>query len=482
MEKSLKTKTIRGTFWSFADGILGQGVTFLVGIILARILTPEEYGIIGIILIFIAVFNSIVDSGFSNALIRKSNADDADYNTVFLLNLGLSVFLYFILFFSASIIADFFKLSELYLLLRVMGIIIILNALSIIQRTILIKNIDFKTQTKVSLIASISSGVIGISMAIGGVGVWSLVGQLISLQLFGTFFLWFFNKWRPSFIFSLKSFKELFSFSWKLLVSGLIDTLWKELYQVVIGKFYLPETLGQYTRAVQFKNIFSTNLTTVVQRVSFPVLSEIQDEKERLKYAYKKIIKITMFITFICMLGLAAIAKPLILVLIGNKWLVAASFLQIICFSGMLYPLHAINLNMLKVKGRSDLFLYLEVLKKIVAIGPLILGIFVGIYWMLWASVLTGFFSYYLNSYYSGRDLNYSCWEQLRDVFPSFSIAVITSVIVFLISFSSISPFYVLFLQLSFGLIIIVTLCEIFKLEEYMELKHIFLSLIMKVK
>ena len=212
-------------------------------------------------------------------------------------------------------------------------------------------------------------------MALFGLGVWSLVGQQLSRQLLNTFFLWFYCRWRPAWEFSIESFKEMFGFGSKLLVSGLIDTIYKNIYYIVIGRFYDPDQLGQYTRAEQFKLIFSSNLTAVVQRVSYPVLSSIQSEPVRLREAYRRVIKLTMIVTFACMLGLAAIAKPLIILLIGEKWLPAVPFLQIICFSGMLYPLHAINLNILQVKGRSDLYLKLEIIKKIIAVITIFIGI-----------------------------------------------------------------------------------------------------------
>jgi len=475
---SLKKTTVKGVGWSFADNISSSGITFLVGLILARILTPKEYGLIGIITIFIAVFNSIVDSGFSNALIRKKEADNTDYNTVFIFNLLLSVVLFSILYVCAPLIADFFNQPELIPLTRVMGVIVIINAFAIIQRTLLVKKIDFRTQTKVSLIASISSGIVGIGMALSGLGVWSLVGQQITRQLLNTVFLWLFSRWRPVWQFSKTSFQSLFSFGWKLLVSGLIDTIWRELYLFIIGKFYTAESLGQYTRAQQFNSIFSSNLTAVVQRVSYPVLSSIQDENDRLREAYRKIIKTTMLASFTCMLGLAAIAKPMVLVLIGAKWLPSVAFLQIICFSGMLYPLQAINLNMLQVKGRSDLFLKLEIIKKTIMIGPVALGIFIGIKWMLWGSVGTSFISYYLNSYYSGAGMNYSTLEQVKDILPSFGVASLTALIVFGLSFLSWSPFVVLPLQLVVGLVIFVVLCENFKLKEYYEVKTIVMNVV----
>ena len=415
-EQSLRNKTVRGVTWSFVDSIAGQGITFLVGLILARLLTPSEYGLVGIITIFIAVFNSIVDSGFSSALVRKSDANDVDYNTVFIINIVVSIALYSVLFVSAPAISRFFSQPQLASLLRVMGVIVLINAVAIIQRTIFIKNLDFKTQTKVSLISSIFSGVIGISMAIGGYGVWSLAGQQISRQLLNTTFLWIFSSWLPKMQFSLRSFKDLFNFGWKLMVSCLIDTIWREGSQIVIGKCYSPYSLGQYTRAKQFADLCSSNLTSVVQKVSYPVLSSIQDDRVRLKSAYQKVIKITMLLTFVLMLGIAACAETMIYVLVGEQWLDCVPMLQIICTYGMLYPLHALNLNMLQVQGRSDLFLKLEIIKKIVALGPLLLGVFVDIYWMLVGTLVTGIISYYLNAYYSGPFLNYSIKEQVKDI------------------------------------------------------------------
>ena len=473
MSESLKNKTFSGSVWSLADNLAGSGITFLVGLVLARLLEPAEYDVLGIIMIFVVVFNSIVDSGFSNALIRKNDATGVDYNTVFFFNLIISVVLFGVLYFSAGVISSYFGKPILVPVTKVMASIVIINAFAIIQRTILVKNIDFKTQTKVSLIASIVSGVVGIAMALKGYGVWSLVGQQVSRQLMNSVFLWVFNRWRPGLTISFKSFKELFGFGWKLLVSGLIDTLWKKSYEFVIGKCYTEGTLGQYTRADQFNMIFSSNLTAVVHRVSYPVLSKIQDEKERLKQAYRKIIKTTMLVTFPCMLGLAAIAEPMVRVLIGDKWLPSVPYLQIICFSGMLYPLHALNLNMLQVKGRSDVYLILEIVKKTIAVGPLLLGIFINIYWMLIGSVFTGFIAYYLNGHYSGREISYPCREQVRDIMPTFLISMAMAATVYAMSFLEISVFIVFPLQLIVGFGMMIGMYELFKLDEYKELKKI---------
>lgn len=480
-EESLKKQAVRGVGWSFADSMLGQGITFIVGLVLARLLSPDEYGLIGIITIFITVFNSIVDSGFSNALIRKNDATDKDYNTMFLVNLGISVVLFGLMFLCAPFIAQFFARPELTALCRVMGIVVVINALSIVQNTVLTKRLDFKTKTKASFISSIISGVVGIVMAYSGYGVWALVGQQISRQLLNTICLWVFNRWFPNFTFSIESFREMWKFGWKLLVSAMIDTTWKEIYQVVIGKCYSPATLGLYTRASQFASICSSNLTTIIQRVSYPALSKMQDDRARLKNGYKRVIKITMLVTFTLMLGLGGCAKSLILVLIGEQWLPCVPMLQIVCFSMMFYPLHALNLNMLQVQGRSDLFLKLEIIKKCIAVIPLLLGVFIGIYWMLMGSVITGIFALYLNAYYSGPYLKYNIWEQAMDILPSLLMSLTMFAILFAISFMPISPFLMLPLQIAIGAIFTFAICEIRKPDEYLELKGIAAPVINKI-
>ncbi|MCD8094497.1 MAG: lipopolysaccharide biosynthesis protein [Bacteroides sp.] len=476
MPESLKNKAVHGAKWSFIDNIANYGVAFVVGLILARLLTPAEYGIMAMIAIFIAISNSIIDSGFSNALIRKVNIERIDYNTVFFFNLVVSVVLYVLLYSTAPFISVFFKEPILVDVLRVIGWALIINALTIIPRTILVKRIDFKTQTKVSVISSVFSGLVGIGMALTGWGVWSLVGQQLSRQILNSLCLWVFCKWIPVWEFSVKSFKELFSFGYKLLLSGLLDTLYKNIYYVIIGRFYSPAQLGQYTRAEQFNTIFSSNLTGVVQRVSYPVLSSIQEDEERLYEAYRRVIKTTMLVTFACMLGLAAVARPLIIILIGDKWLPAVGFLQIICFAGMLYPLHAINLNILQVKGRSDLFLKLEVIKKIIAIGPIVIGVFYGIEYMLWGGVLTSFISYFLNSYYSAGLIHYPTSRQIKDILPVFVVSLIVAAIMWSLSWLNISVYVQLPLQIIVGGALAFVVYEKLRLPEYLEVKRLALS------
>ena len=481
-EQGLKEKTVRGVGWSAIDNVAQYAVSFIVGIVLARLLSPDDYGLLGIIAIFTAICTTLINGGFTNALIRKKDVTDDDYNTAFLVNLVMSLLLYAIIFFCAPLIAKFFEREELVLLTRVTSVSMILGALAIVQQARLTKRIDFKTQTKITLIASLSSGIIGIVMALLGCGVWSLVAQQISSQFLRTVFLWIFNKWIPYLKFSKTSFKSLFGFGWKLMASGLLDTLWKELYQVVVGKFYSSATLGQYTRAKQFSQMFSSNLTAVIQRVTFPVLSNIQDDKTRMIGAYRRIIKTTMFITAISMFSLAAVSEPLLYCLIGPKWHEAATYLPLICISGALYPLHAINLNMLQVQGRSDLFLVLEIIKKIIALGPLFVGAFVGIMPMLYVNLLIGVISYFLNSYWTGKFLGYSSWMQIKDIAPSFGVATLIAVSVWFLKYLPISNWVILPLQIVVGIIVFFAIVSITKMPEYQEVKELAKPMLAKMK
>ena len=481
-QQSLKNKSVAGVGWSAAESFLSHGVTFIVGLVLARLLSPAEYGLIGMVTIFTTILSSVVDSGFSNAMIRKKDATDDDYNTMFIVNMAMSIVLFVLLFFCAPFIASFFKRPELIPLTRAMGFLLIFQALSIVQNTILTKRIDFKTKTKASVTAAIVSGVIGIALALMGFGVWALVAQQLSNKLCFTFCLWFYNRWWPKLRFSILSFRYMWGFGWKLMVSGLLDKIWTQLYQVVVGKFYSPATLGQYSRSKEYAYFFSSNFTTIIQRVSYPVLSEVQNDKARMVSGYRKIIKLSMFVTAVCMFSLGAVAEPFIYCLIGPKWHQAATFLPLICISMSLYPLHAINLNMLKVQGRSDLFLILEIIKKLIAIGPLCLGIFVDIYWMLIGSIVAGIIAFFLNTYYTGKSLHYSSWMQLRDIAPSYGVALLIAVSVYFFKYLPISYFIVLPIQILVGAGVFFTICESVQLKEYTELKSIALNYVRRIK
>lgn len=477
MVASLKQKTLSGLSWSFAETFANQVLTFIIGIILARLLEPSEFGLIGMITIFIAVSTSVINSGFSQALIRKKNCTDTDYSTVFYFNLAVSFILFIILFFLAQPISKFFDEPELENLVKVISLLLIIDAFAIIQRTILTKRIDFKLQTKVSVISNVTGGLIGIYLAHSGYGVWSLVAQKISHRGFNALLLWFWNRWLPTLKFSYNSFKELFSFGSKLLLSGLIDTIYRNVYLLVIGKYFSAAELGYFTRAQQFSELPSQNINGVIQRVTYPVLSSIQDDIPRLKISYQKLIRSTMFITFVLVLGLAAVADSLVITLIGEKWIQSIIYLQMLSFVGMMYPLHALNLNMLNVQGRSDLFLKLEIIKKSLAVPTIIIGVLLGIKIMIAGMIVNTFIAYYLNSFWNGRFIGYSFKQQVKDILPSFILALSMAAVVFftgmLLPFD---PVWNLMLQITAGAVYILFLCEAIKFKDYIFVKELVLE------
>lgn len=481
-EQSLKEKTVKGTFWSAADAFLGQGVLFLVSIVLARLLSPEEYGLIGIVTIFTTVMYGIMDSGFSSALIRKKGITDKDYNTLFFFNLAVSVVLFALLFIGAPWIARFFERPQLLPLVRVMGAILILQSLCIVHETILKRRIDFKTRTKASFISAVSSGAVGIGMALAGCGVWSLAGQQLSRQFIYSACLWVFNRWWPQWKISIDSLCYMWWFGWKLMLSGLLNHLWNELKKVVVSKYYSPAMLGQFSKAGEFAKIFSANFTSIIQRVTYPALAQVQDDKARMISAYRRVIKTTMFVTVNCMFFLGAVSEPLLYCLIGPKWHIATTFLPLICIYRSMYPLQAINLNMLKVLGRTDIFLYLEIAKKTVLLIPLFIGVFVSIYWMLVASIGTSIIAFFLNSYYSGKELGYSSWMQLKDVAPSYAVGTAVALSVYFLKYLPITYWVVLPVQIVTGALLLYCISSVMRLKEFKELKGIMIPLIIKLK
>lgn len=479
----IKGKTLSGLLWSFIDQFANLGVSFIAGIILARLLSPTEFGLIGMITVFIAVSESFIDSGFKSALIRKKTCTNIDYSTVFYFNLVVGVFLFFVLFFSSTTIAAFFEIPKLKSIVQVLGIILIIDSVTVIQRTILIKRIEFKLQARISVIASFGSGLLAVVMAFNGLGVWSLVFQRVSRQGISSFFLWYWSDWRPLRVFSMDSFKELFGFGSKLLVSGIIDTLYRNIYLLVIGKFFSAQDLGFYTRADEFKRLPSQQISAIMGRVTYPVLSSMQDDKNRLRSSYQKLIRGTMFITFILMIGMASVSESLIISLIGESWRQTILYLQILSFVGMMYPINALNLNMLQVSGRSDLFLKLEVIKKAFAIPVITIGVFFGIKIMLFGMLFNALFSYYLNSYWSGRFIDYSFKQQLVDILPSFGLAIFMGLGVYLcgqaLTFDHLTR---LFIQIVVGATFIVLFCELIQFRDYIFVKRMVFDKVKEIR
>lgn len=480
---SLKQKTVSGLLWSFIDQFANQGINFIVGIILARLLSPREFGLIGMITVFIAISISFIDSGFSSALIRKKDCSETDYSTVFFFNLATAIIFFGLLLLFAPAIGNFFNESEIIPIIQILGIVIIINSLTLIQSTILIKRINFKLQARISVIASVGSGIIALTMAFSGYGVWSLVAHQLSRQTLNSVFLWLWNRWKPLLFFSKQSFKELFGFGSKLLLSGLIDTIYRNIYYLVIGKYFSAQELGYFTRANSFKNLPSQNLNSIISRVTYPVLASIQDDIPRLKTSYKKLIRSIMFITFVLMLGMAAVAESMTLTLIGEKWLPSVIYLQMLCFVGMFYPLHALNLNMLQVQGRSDLVLKLEIIKKILAVPTIFIGIFWGIKVMIAGMIVNTVIAYYLNSYWSGRMIGYSFKQQVKDILPSFFLALAMAGIIFALGLLlSLSPIWTFTIQTLVGAAIIYFMSEVLKIKDYLFLKNLFFEKLISVK
>jgi O-antigen/teichoic acid export membrane protein len=474
---TLKEKTIKGLAWSFTDTISRQGITFILGIILARLLDPREFGLIAMTSIFFAISQMFISSGFGDALVRKKECSQADYSTAFYYNLFAGLVFSLILYFSAGAISDYFSEPKLKQIIRVLSAGLMVSAFAQTQLTILTRRVDFRLQTKISVISGIISGVAGIVMAFMGYGVWSLVAKMLLGSIITSLLLWFLNTWRPSLEFNMKSFREMFSFGYKLLFVYLIDTVYKNVYYFIIGKFFSATDLGFYSRADQFSIFPVQNLTIAVQRVSYPVLSTIQDDDARLKEGYRKIIFSTMFMTFFMMMGLAAVAKPLILLLLGDKWSPVIVYLQLLCFGTMLLPLGALNLNILNVKGRSDLALKIELIKKALAIPVIVIGIFYGINYMIIGIIINSLIAYYINIFFSGRLINYSVREQVTDILPTFLLALLTAGIVYSLTFLlKTGNLLMLLIQTGTGIALALTLSEALKLKGYLELKSIYIE------
>lgn len=449
MAESLKHKTLRGTVWSSIERFSVQGVAFIVMIIMARILTPDDYGLVAMLTIFIAISQSLVDSGFSNALIRKQDRDETDNSTVFYFNIGVGISLYLILFFCAPLIARFYDEPILTPITRVISLSVLINSFVVVQRALLTSVIDFKTQAKASMSAAIISGIVGISMAYIGFGVWSIVWYQLTNLSVNVILLWIFSKWRPRLLYSWQSFRELFGFGSKLAASGILDTLYNNIYLIVIGKVFSAADLGYYTRASQFAQFPSSNLSGIIQRVTYPVLCTIQDDTPRLKDVYRRFLRLSAFIVFPLMIGLAAVAKPLILILLKEQWSFSIILLQIICFSMMWYPIHAINLNLLQVKGRSDLFLRIEIIKKVMGVIILCITVPMGLIAMCVGGICSSLIALIINTHYTGKLIQVGFLTQMRDLLPTLVYSLTTGLLVY--GIVNILPHH--WLQLTIGMI-----------------------------
>ena len=427
---SLKDKTVKGVIWSSIDRFSAQGIKFIFSILIARLLVPEDYGVIAMLNIFLAVSQTFIDSGFGAALVRKIDRTEVDFSTVFYFNIIAATSLYLILFFSASAIAGFYNTPLLESIIKITALNLIINSLSGIHNAKLSIAIDFKSRAKISIVTTVITGIFTLWMAYAGFGVWALVVQTLSSSVIRTVLLWAIVKWYPKFVFSWNSFKELFSFGSKLLASGLLDTLYNNLYTLVIGKVFSSSTLGVYSKANSLAEFPSSNVTTVLQSVTFPVLSTIQNEEARLADAYKRFLKLSAFVVFPMMVGLSAVADPFIRLVLTDKWESAIYILQIVCFAMMWYPIHAINLNILQVKGHSDYFLKLEIIKKIQGVIILCITIPMGIVAMCYGKVIGGVVALFWNTYYTKKLIGYGFMDQVKDLLPVFMHSMLMWVIV----------------------------------------------------
>lgn len=473
MSESLKNKTIKGIIWSSVENLSTRGVKFLVMLIIARILTPKDYGLVGMLAIFISVSDTLVNSGFSQALIRKQNRTETDNCTVFYFNIGVGLALYIILFLIAPWIADFYEEPQLEELMRVLGIVVIIHSLAVVQRAILTQAINFRIQAKASFLAALISGVIGIFCAMKGFGVWALVIQQILNVLIYTTLLWYYSHWRPRLLYSWTSFKELFTFGSKLLASGLLDTLYNNMHGLVVGKVFSATSLGFYSRASQFADFPSKNATRVFQRVTYPVLCKIQDDDETLAANYRKLLRTSAFIIFPMMCLLAALAHPMIIMVLGQKWSYCAVLMVPICFTMMLYPIHAINLNLLQVKGRSDLFLKLEIIKKILGVTILCFSIHFGLLFMCYSGIVTSIICLVINTYYTGKLINVGFIRQMIDLSGSLITSLLMFALVYMLYLFIENNILILCVGLVIGIGFYIGVAYLFEFDEITYLKTI---------
>lgn len=449
-ELSLKKRTVRGVLWSSVERFSVQGMQFLVMLVIARILDPKDFGLVGMLAIFLAVAQSLIDSGFSQALIRKQNRTEVDNSTVFYFNVIISVILYLLLYFVAPWVADFYNEPQLTELMRVLCFVIIINSLAVVQRAIYSATLNFKTQAKAAFIAALISGFIGILLAYQGYGVWTLVWQQLLNAGINTTLLWVYSNWHPKLIYSWRSFRELFAFGSKLMVSGLLDTIYSNMYTLVIGKIFSASSLGFYSQADRFTKLPSSNITGIIQRVTYPVLCTLQDNNDKLREDYRKLLRLSAFIIFPLMSLLAGIAYPLVDMFLGEKWHFAATLIIPLCFTMMWYPIHAINLNLLQVKGRSDLFLRLEIVKKLIGVIILVLSIPFGLLFMCYAGIVTSLFCLVINTYYTGKLIQVGFIIQIKDL----SGILLMSIISFVANYLLVKFVDSQILQLTMGLFV----------------------------
>ena len=462
-----KGKVFSNLIWRFAERIGAQLVSFIVSIVLARILSPNDYGTIALITVFTNIMQVFVDSGLGNALIQKKDADDVDFSTVFYTNIVFCIIMYLIVFFSAPLIANFYNNQQLINLTRVLGITILISGVKNVQQAYVSKKLIFKKFFFATLAGTIGAGILGVILAKNGYGVWALVVQQLFNLTVDTMILWITVKWRPKKMFSFSRLKELFSFGWKLLASSVLDTVYNNIRQLIIGKLYTSSELAFYNKGKQFPELIVNNINQSIDSVLLPTMSKEQEHREKVKAMTRRAIKTSVFIMAPLMMGLAFTANNVIEILLTEKWLPSVPYLCVFCATFMFYPIHTANLNAIKAMGRSDLFLKLEIAKKIVGIILLLMTMNISVMVMALSLFVAGILSQIINAWPNRKLLDYGYFEQLKDIIPSILLAVVMGIIVYFINFLNISTINALIIQVILGGVIYIGGAKLFKLDSF---------------
>ena len=464
----MKSNTIiNNALWRFLERCGAQLVSFIVSVVLARILLPSEYGTIALITVFTVILQVFVDSGLGNALIQKKNADDVDFSTVFYTNICFCTVLYTLLFFVAPLIAAFYEKAEMTPYIRVLGLTVLISGIKNVQQAYVSRNMLFKKFFFSTLGGTVSAAAIGIAMAYLGYGVWALVAQQVINLAIDTVILWITVRWRPRRAFSFERLKVLFSYGWKLLVSSLLDTLYGNLRQLIIGKMYTAENLAMYNRGEQFPKIVITNINTSIDSVLLPTMSSEQDSRDRVRAMTRRAIRTSTYIRMPIMVGLAVCAEPLVSIILTDKWLPCVPFLRIFCFSYAFYPIHTANLNAIKAVGRSDLFLKLEIIKKSIDLVVLLITMRFGIMAMAYSLIYMSFVGQVINSWPNRKLLDYRYLEQVKDMLPQIALSLVMGIAVYCVSFLNLGNIITLCIQVPLGVSIYIGLSRLCRLESF---------------
>lgn len=453
MLSDLSLKATRGVLWSLAENLGLQGMQFVVSILLARLLLPEQFGLIGMLTLFMGLAQSLLDSGFGSALIQKKDADQVDYCSVFYFNLVIGVLLTGLLWLAAPHIAVFYEQPLLTPLTRFLSLNILISAFRLVPFVMLSKRLQFKAMFQISLASVAVSGGVGVTMAFMGFGVWSLVVQSVMEAAVRMILVWIASRWQPGMVFSGNSLRAMFSFGSRMLLSGLLDTFFTNIYQVFIGKVYSPADLGYYVRAQSLQAVAVQPTGMALGRVIFPALAPIQDDRPRLKQAFKKIMTTAVFFHFPLMIGLIVVARPLITLLLTDRWSFSIPYFQLFCLVGLMWPLHVLNLNILTITGRSDTFLRLEIAKKALVVLALVITFRLGIVALLYGQIAVSIAGYLLNSYYCGKIINYSTPQQIRDFASPLLVSIGMGFAMFLVGEMVALEFQRLLLQFCIGVL-----------------------------